>query len=392
MREMKPVSVKFSLGCNEKIVFSSLMRTGRMRKPDTGCVSDIIFLDLYVDETGMIRIPDAYEKEWIDNIRKMQEIALKWKTAVRPQIKKLTQILQDQSELIMKSLNNIISITDSVIHSLKNGRETGELYFKFSQKIMELLCMFNTQSEFLNDFQILLNDYSYHLTEVNKQLESLSMRSDNVTEEQKQQLDKIKNDLKNYQRSRKSAIADACVNGVIPSARIVGGTMKVSFPNKTDIFIGAACFFGGTISETGMGIATFEAISLKNKITAVKKKQINAENERMVKEIIETQFGILSELTGNLTKKVRAVCDDRTGMLSAVRNIGTYTQSAKGALLPDEWEVLRHDLTVIQTVINISDKTAAESEGNTNICTGYHLTGCRTQKEMIGKLKAFAGI
>lgn len=392
MRELKPVSVKFSLGCNEKIVFSSLMKTGRMRKPDSGCVSDIIFLDLYVDETGMIRIPDAYEKEWTDNIRKMQEIALKWKTAVRPQIKKLAEILQDQSELIMKNLNNIITITDSVIHSLKNGRETGELYFKFRKKIMELLCMLNTRTEFLNDFQILLNDYSYHLTEVNKQLESLSLRSANMNEEQKQQFDKIKNDLKNYQKCRKSAIADACVNGVIPSARIVGGTMKVSFPNKTDIFIGAACFFGGTISEAGMGISTFEAVSLKNKISAVKKTQTNSENETMVKAIIETQFGILSELTRNLTKKVRAVCDDRTGVLSAVRNIESDVQSAEGQLLPDEWAVIRHDLTVVQTVMKILDIAVSELEGNTNICTGYHLTGCRTQKEMIGKLKAFAGI
>ena len=110
----------------------------------------------------------------------------------------------------------------------------------------------------------------------------------------------------------------------------------------------------------------------------------------MVKNIIETQFGLLAEQTEDLTQKIRKICADRIGILSAVKNIQVYVQSANGQLLPNEWEDIQNDLTVIRTVERILDKTVAKAAVETKIRTGYNLTGCRTQKEVIGKLIAFA--
>lgn len=396
MGEIKPVSLKFSLDLNNKIGFSSFVGTGRIWKSNIGCVPDIIFLDLYTNEIERIQIPNtlydqtSFCREWVNSIGKIKETALKWKKNIRPQIQKLIYILQGQSDFVINTLNDTITLTNNIMDRLKNGKPTELLYQNFIENINELLRMLNTRSEMLNDFEIFLNDYSYLLTEKNQQLEALSEKADFVTVEQRNWLDKIQKDLKIYRKSRKYAISGACLNGVLPSAEIIGGTMTVHLSDKMAVTIGATCFFGGIVSKTGMGISTIEAIGLKNKISAVKKKQTRTENEIMVKNIIETQFGLLAEQTEDLTQKVRKICADRIGILSAVKNIQVYVQSANGQLLPNEWEDIQNDLTVIRTVERILDKTVAKAAVETKIRTGYNLTGCRTQKEVIGKLIAFA--
>lgn len=403
MGKLRPVSVKFQMPENKIIPFTMICdQKNSMLKAsqeEYGYASDMIFLDLYAAEVAAVLIPSVSHykpknySQWCNQISELKTDVKIWQEDVSPTIRSKPKILADKVKDIEYWLSNSISPVENIIWKLDHKRPVEDLDIEFFYRNMNsLLEEVKKPVSILNDLKNKLTDYTVNLNAQNESLIKLSETAAEMTEEQKKQIEKIEAQIRDYQSSRKAAIAGAAVTGVLAGAAIAGGIVALKLiPGVGEIILGLGVF-AALILGVGTVACTRQAINLKECIENEEEKKDNIVIERDAIILTGDQFGGFADETKELVHAVEDIWENWNDVANVVWNINNFAQRIKveGKQAPlTEWQAVNNDLHALEKIIESLKEAIATMDLKTEIYTDCDLTGCSTEEEILERLKEF---
>lgn len=404
MGKIRPVNVSFQLASNQVIDFT-MVRNNCMLCMDNeaeeeyGYAADIAFLDLYVKELEAVQIPvisysdigksGEFEK-WVKSITTLKTDANIWNNQVLPAIRSLPGDMDSHAERIKENFDYTVKDVKDIIYYLNN--EISDRYSnavdRFNRDLSALQEETSKQTEALKKFFARMEEYQKSIITESEQLKALSKSASKLTEEQQKQIDKINDKIAGYESSRKSAIAGACVTGVLAGGVIAA---MVLIPG-VEVFLGIACFFGAAILGVGTLLCSLQAQNLKKMIEAEVANKSNIDKEKIVIALIGGQFSALSENVKALTDSVKDIISNWGAVSDALDNIQKAAKKLEGkssVTTINEWKVIDNDLSAIRTIVDTLNEAIETMDVKTKIYTGCDLSDCTTEDDILRKLKEF---
>lgn len=404
MGKIRPVNVSFQLASNQVIDFT-MVRNNCMLCMDNeaeeeyGYAADIAFLDLYVKELEAVQIPvisysdigksGEFEK-WVKSITTLKTDANIWNNQVLPAIRSLPGDMDSHAERIKENFDYTVKDVKDIIYYLNN--EISDRYSnavdRFNRDLSALQEETSKQTEALKKFFARMEEYQKSIITESEQLKALSKSASKLTEEQQKQIDKINDKIAGYESSRKSAIAGACVTGVLAGGVIAA---MVLIPG-VEVFLGIACFFGAAILGVGTLLCSLQAQNLKKMIEAEVANKSNIDKEKIVIALIGGQFSALSENVKALTDSVKDIISNWGAVSDALDNIQKAAKKLEGkssVTTINEWKVIDNDLSAIRTIVDTLNEAIETMDVKTKIYTGCALSDCTTEDDILSKLKEF---
>lgn len=404
MGKIRPVNVSFQLASNQVIDFT-MVRNNCMLCMDNeaeeeyGYAADIAFLDLYVKELEAVQIlvisysdigkSGEFEK-WVKSITTLKTDANIWNNQVLPAIRSLPGDMDSHAERIKENFDYTVKDVKDIIYYLNN--EISDRYSnavdRFNRDLSALQEETSKQTEALKKFFARMEEYQKSIITESEQLKALSKSASKLTEEQQKQIDKINDKIAGYESSRKSAIAGACVTGVLAGGVIAA---MVLIPG-VEVFLGIACFFGAAILGVGTLLCSLQAQNLKKMIEAEVANKSNIDKEKIVIALIGGQFSALSENVKALTDSVKDIISNWGAVSDALDNIQKAAKKLEGkssVTTINEWKVIDNDLSAIRTIVDTLNEAIETMDVKTKIYTGCDLSDCTTEDDILRKLKEF---
>lgn len=408
MGKIRPVNVSFQLASNQVIDFT-MVRNNCMLCMDNeaeeeyGYAADIAFLDLYVKELEAVQIPvisysdigksGEFEK-WVKSITTLKTDANIWNNQVLPAIRSLPGDMDSHAERVKENLDYAVEDVKDIVDYLESEKSDRfkRAVVRFDKDLSALQEETSKQTAALKKFFARMEEYQNNIITESEQLKALSKSASKLTEEQQKQIDKINNKIAGYESSRKSAIAGACVTGVLAGGVIGGGIAAMVLIPGVGIVLGIVCFFGAAILGVGTLLCSLQAENLKKMIEAEVANKSNIDKEKIAIALIGGQFSALSENVKALTDSVKDIISNWGAVSDALDNIQKAAKKLEGkssVTTINEWKVIDNDLSAIRTIVDTLNEAIETMDVKTKIYTGCDLSDCTTEDDILSKLKEF---
>jgi len=239
-----------------------------------------------------------------------------------------------------------------------------------------------------------LEKESQRITDENAMLISLTQSTIKLTEEQKQQINKIQQEIDGYESDRAAAIAGAVTTGVVAGIAIVGGILLIALLPGVGVPMGIACIFGGSVSATGTVLCSVKAEELRKKINDLTSNMDEIQKEETALSLIGNQFSKMAKQMNDLKDAVKDIEANWNGVVTIVNNIKEKAKKLKEVDFEnadiETWKAIENDLKSIQAIEESLEEAIDSLSTSIKVYSNCKLDGCTTKEEIEKKLKEYA--
>lgn len=402
MSKLRPVDVSFCMPSNKLIDFPMLRTRSRLlcaQPQDYGYAADIAFLSLYAKEILAIGIPTisysdiAKTKGYRDLENGLVELKVSvknWDDNILPSIIAFPDKMKTGFGDIEYEFGQVDEKVKKIIKCL-NYQDKIDVYVAQFQNHLDFLKE-NVDKEkgYLDNFIQMLMERQGALRDEEKKLHCLSNNVVHLTQQQQQQIDRIKKQISTYENSRKAAIAGACVTGILAGVVVAGGIASIIFVPGAGFAIGMVCFFGAGILAAGTGICTAQAIQLKEAIEHLRDTQTDVEKEKTAIALLEEQFNDFASRTEELVSDLKDMIENWNAVSQVLNNINYAVSKLNTKPTETEWQDVQNDLNSLHEIFESLEDGIQTMDVKTDLYMGCNLSNCTTEEEIMKALQEYA--